>query len=66
VSANLYMCIRPEWPRLPWNRERLAEPLAAVCYEQGRLRGRMEASGLRHRQEAVLQIFTEDGCAEER
>ncbi len=49
-----------DWPRFHWNRERLAEPLAAVRYEQGRLIGQMEALGFDLRQEAVLQTLTED------
>jgi Fic family protein len=43
-----------DWPRFDWNRERLAEPLAAVRHRQGRLIGHMEALGFNLRQEAVL------------
>src|ERR1700722_20245339 len=49
-----------DWPRFHWNRERLAEPLAAVRHQQGRLIGHMEALGFNLRQEAVLQTLTED------
>ena len=49
-----------DWPRFHWNRERLAEPLAAVRHQQGRLTGHMEALGFKLRQEAVLQTLTED------
>jgi|HubBroStandDraft_6_1064221.scaffolds.fasta_scaffold175733_1 Fic family protein len=49
-----------DWPRFHWNRERLAEPLAAVRHQQGRLLGNMEALGFNLRQEAVLQTLTED------
>jgi len=38
-------------PRGHWNRESLAERLAAVRHEQGRLLGRMEALGFKLRQE---------------
>src|ERR1035438_886065 len=48
------------WPRFYWNRERLAEPLAAVRHRQGRLIGHMEALGFSLRQEAVLQTLTVD------
>ena len=48
------------WPRFTWNRERLAEPLAAVRHQQGRLVGHMEALGFKLRQEAVLQTLTAD------
>jgi Fic family protein len=49
-----------DWPRFYWNRERLAESLAAVRHQQGRLIGHMEALGFNLRQEAVLQTLTED------
>src|ERR1700716_687722 len=48
------------WPRLDWNRERLAEPVAEVRHRQGRLMGHMEALGFNLRQEAVLQTLTAD------
>ena len=48
------------WPRLIWDRERLAEPLAAVRHRQGRLSGHMEALGFPLRQEAVLETLTTD------
>jgi Fic family protein len=48
------------WPRLVWDGERLAEQLAAVRHRQGRLIGRMESLGFNLRQEAVLQILTDD------
>src|ERR1017187_4036960 len=49
-----------DWPRFSWNREQLAEPLAAVRHRQGRLIGHMEALGFNLRQEAVLQTLTSD------
>ena len=51
---------RPDWPRFYWNRESLAERLAVVRHEQGRLLGRMEALGFKLRQEAVFKTLTED------
>src|SRR5438034_6972864 len=48
------------WPRFTWNREHLAEPLAAIRHRQGRLTGHMEALGFNLRQEAVLQTLTAD------
>src|SRR5580704_13518805 len=51
---------RKDWPRFHWNRERLAQPLAAVRHQQGRLIGHMEALGFNLRQAAVLQTLTED------
>jgi Fic family protein len=50
----------PDWPKFRWNREVLAEPLAAVRHRQGRLIGRMEALGFPLRSEAILQTLTED------
>jgi len=56
----LYIHELQGWPRFDWNRERLAEPLAAVRHRQGRLIGHMEALGFNLRQEAVLQTLTAD------
>jgi Fic family protein len=50
-----------DWPQFRWDQERVANALAAVRHEQGRLIGRMEALGFPLRQEAVLQALTEDG-----
>ena len=55
-----YIHNQANWPRFHWNRESLAERLAAVRHEQGRLLGRMEALGFKLRQEAVLQTLTQD------
>src|ERR1035438_6283786 len=48
------------WPKFTWDRDRLAERLAGVRHQQGRLLGRMEALGFISRQEAVLKTLTED------
>jgi Fic family protein len=48
------------WPSFTWDRDRLAERLAAVRHQQGRLLGRMETLGFLPRQEAVLKTLTED------
>ncbi|MGQ0651489.1 MAG: Fic family protein [Betaproteobacteria bacterium] len=55
-----YIHEREGWPRMLWNRERLAEPLAAARHQQGRLIGHMEALGFKVRREAVLQTLTAD------
>ncbi|MGH7255327.1 MAG: Fic family protein [Nitrospirales bacterium] len=55
-----YIYNHPDWPRFHWDRESLAERLAAGRHEQGRLMGRMEALGFKLRQEAILQTLTED------
>jgi Fic family protein len=56
----MYIHELKNWPRFEWNQERLAEPLAAVRYLQGRLIGHMEALGFSLRQEALLQTLTTD------
>jgi Fic family protein len=56
----MYIHELKDWPRFNWNREQLAEPLAAVRHRQGRLIGHMEALGFNLRQEAVLQTLTAD------
>ena len=50
----------PGWPRFEWDRERLAERLAEVRHQQGRLIGRMEALGFSARQSAELETLTTD------
>src|SRR6202021_2971485 len=50
----------PVWPKFTWDQHRLAGQLAAVRHRQGRLIGRMQALGFAMREEAVLQILTED------
>jgi Fic family protein len=56
----MYIHELKDWPQLTWNREHLAEPLAAIRHRQGRLIGHMEALGFSLRQEAVLQTLTTD------
>ena len=56
----MYIHELKDWPRFEWNREKLAEPLASVRHQQGRLTGHMEALGFNLRQEAVLQTLTAD------
>jgi Fic family protein len=56
----MYIHELKDWPRFHWDREQLAEPLAAVRHQQGRLIGHMEALGFHLRQEAVLQTLTAD------
>src|SRR5271154_6217492 len=56
----MYIHELQDWPRFNWTREQLAEALAAVRHQQGRLIGHMEALGFNLRQEAVLQTLTAD------
>ena len=50
----------PEWPQFDWDRDHLANTLAAVRHQQGRLIGRMEALGFPLQQEATLEALTEE------
>ncbi|MGQ0570063.1 MAG: Fic family protein [Armatimonadota bacterium] len=56
----MYIHELDDWPRFRWDKDRLAEPLAAVRHRQGRLIGRMESLGFDLRQEAVLRTLTAD------
>ena len=57
---RIYIHDAPSWPAFEWDRDALAEPLAAVRLRQGRLIGHMEALGFPLRTEAVLQTLTSD------
>lgn len=50
----------PQWPIFTWDQSKLMALLAATRHEQGRLLGRMEALGLRLREEATLSTLTQD------
>ena len=56
----MYIHELQEWPRFYCNREHIAELLASVRHQQGRLIGHMEALGFNLQQEAVLQTLTTD------
>jgi Fic family protein len=57
---SLFIHEDPVWPRFRWAHERLAERLAVVHREQGRLLGRMESLGFKLRQGTILATLTED------
>lgn len=48
------------WPGFFWDQNRLATPLAALRYGQGKLFGRMESLGFALRAEAMLHTLTQD------
>lgn len=56
----MYIYERKEWPKFTWNQAKLAPLLAEVRYLQGCLLGHMEALGFGLREEANLQILTQD------
>jgi Fic family protein len=49
-----------DWPHWRFDRERLAQPLAQVHQSQGRLLGRLQDLGVGLREQATLQVWTED------
>jgi Fic family protein len=57
---RIYIHQQRDWPRFRWDREYLAEALAAVRHRQGRLIGHLESLGFKLRQEAVFQTLTAD------
>lgn len=48
------------WPNLTWDSAKLVNLLAEVRHLQGRLLGRMESLGFQLREEATLQVLTQD------
>ncbi len=60
VRRLTYIYELPDWPRFRWSQEMLAERLASVRHQQGRLIGRMEALGFLLRAEASLNNLTEE------
>lgn len=59
-GRRMYIHELNDWPRVRWDTDRIAEPLASVRHRQGRLIGRMESLGFSLRQEAVLRTLTAD------
>ena len=60
MLRSAYIHEQPEWPRLHWRTEDLADPLAEVRHRQGRLIGRMESLGFELRRNATLDTLTDD------
>ncbi len=56
----LYIWQHPDWPRWHFNAQRLAAPLAQVHRAQGQLSGRMHDLGLPLRDQAAVQVLTQD------
>ena len=56
----IYIHELPDWPKVTWNSDSLAAPLADVHHKQGRLLGKMEALGFDSRTEASLAVLTSD------
>ncbi len=56
----MYIYEHPNWPNFTWNSERLSKLLAETRHRQGKLLGRMEASGFSIQSEASLENLTQD------
>jgi Fic family protein len=55
-----YIWQLPEWPHFTFDAAALAEPLAQVHRAQGQLMGRMAELGLAQRDQATLQVLTQE------
>ena len=55
-----YLWQLPDWPNLTFDAAALAAPLAQVHRAQGMLAGRMAALGLAQRDQATLQVLTQE------
>ncbi len=55
-----YIWQQPGWPQWRFDAAALAEPLAQVHRAQGQLMGRMAGLGLRTREQATVQILTQE------
>lgn len=55
-----YLWQRPDWPQWRFDAAALAAPLAQVHRAQGMLAGRMAALGLAQRDQATLQVLTQE------
>lgn len=58
--GDTYVHERPGWPKLGWDAETLAGPLAAVRHRQGRHLGKLESIGFELRAEASLTTLTSE------
>lgn len=56
----MYIHQLAKWPGFTWDNDALAELLADVRHRQGRLLGKMEGIGFSLREEASLQMLTQD------
>lgn len=55
-----YIWQSPDWPNWHYDLATLAKPLAEVCRAQGMLLGRLNDVGIHLRDQASLQVLTED------
>ncbi len=57
---NIYIWQLDDWPHWVYTQQRLASLLARVHQAQGHLSGRMHDLGMDLRDQAALQVLTED------
>ena len=60
TRISRYIWQLPEWPNLTYDAAALAAPLAQVHRAQGQLMGRMAELGLDQREQATLQVLTQE------
>ena len=56
----MYIYEHKDWPEFKWDQAKLSALLVEVRHLQGRLLGRMESIGFSLREEATLEILTQD------
>ena len=59
-TAPRYIWQLPDWPHFSYDADALAAPLAHVHRAQGQLMGRMAQLGLAQREQATLQVLTQE------
>ena len=56
----MYIYQHPKWPKFTWNQEKVLTLLGKVKLAQGILLGKMESLGFHLREEAVLDVLTQE------
>ncbi len=56
----MYIYQRSNWPEFKWNQEKVLKLLSEVKFSQGLLLGKMEGIGFELKEEAVLNVLTQD------
>jgi Fic family protein len=56
----MYIYQESERPNFDWNMEKILEILSRVKFAQGLLLGKMKAIGFNHKEEAILNVLTQD------
>ncbi len=60
----MYIYEQPDWPDFTWDTEKILTLLTTVRNLQGRIVGRMGALGFELKNQANLEIITQDGRPE--